>query len=75
MKNKLKRLLSELRGFKFVTTLVSVFKKIEREDKTKYDIFHTQKQKQLQIKVTLVMFFNQLRQTNKNFRKRFRMNN
>ena len=47
--------MSELRGFKFVTTLVLVLKKIESEDKTKYDTFiHTQKQKQLLIKVTLM---------------------
>ena len=31
--------MTELRGFKFVTTLVLVFKKIESEDKTKYDTF------------------------------------
>ena len=29
----------ELRGFRFVTTLVVVFKKIESKDKTKYDNF------------------------------------
>ena len=34
IKNKLK-LLSEFRGFKFVTTLVLVFKKVESKDKTK----------------------------------------
>ena len=33
--------MSELKEFKFVTTLVSVFKKIEREDKAKYDIFYS----------------------------------
>ena len=33
IENKLKKILSELRGFKFVTTLVLVFKKIESEDK------------------------------------------
>ena len=32
-------MLSESRGFKFVTTLVLVFKNIESEDKTKYDTF------------------------------------
>ena len=37
----LKKILSELRGFKFVTALVLVFKKIEREDKTKYDTFYS----------------------------------
>ena len=40
IKNKQKKLLSELRGFKFVTTLVLVLKKIESEDKTKYDRFY-----------------------------------
>ena len=40
IKNKLKKLLTKLRGFKFVTTLVLVFKKIESDDKTKYDTFY-----------------------------------
>ena len=35
--NKLKKLLTELKVFIFVTTLVLVFKKIESENKTKYD--------------------------------------
>ena len=34
IKNKLKKLLTELRGFKFETTLVLVFKNIESDDKT-----------------------------------------
>ena len=38
IKSKLIELLTQLKGFKFVTTLVLVFKKIESEDKTKYDI-------------------------------------
>ena len=33
--------MSELRGFKFVTTLVLVFKKIESKDKTKFDNFYS----------------------------------
>ena len=41
IKNKLKKLLTELRGFKFVTTLVLVFKKIESDDKTKYKAFYS----------------------------------
>ena len=46
IKNKLKKILTELTGFKFITTLILVFKKIEIDDKTKYYIFfHTQKQK------------------------------
>ena len=35
IENKLKKLLAELRGFKFVTALVLVFKKIKSDDKTK----------------------------------------
>ena len=34
--------MTESRGFKFVTTLVLVLKKIESDDKTKYDTFHSQ---------------------------------
>ena len=41
IKSNLIELLSELRGFKFVTTLVLVFKKIESKDKTKYDNFYS----------------------------------
>ena len=37
-KTKLIELLIHLKGLKLVTTLVLVFKKIESEDKTKYDI-------------------------------------
>ena len=40
IKNKLKNLLSEFRGIKLVTTLMLVFKKTEKEDKTKYDTFY-----------------------------------
>ena len=39
-KNKLKKILTKLRGFKFVTTLVLVLKKTESEDKAKYDTFY-----------------------------------
>ena len=38
---KLKQLLSELRGFKLVTTPALVLKNIESEDKTKYDTFYS----------------------------------
>ena len=41
IKSKLIDLLSELKGFKFVTTFVLVVKKIESEDKTKYDNFYS----------------------------------
>ena len=34
IKNKLKKLLSKLRGCKFVTTLILMFKKIEGKEKT-----------------------------------------
>ena len=38
IKNKLIDLLTEIKGFKFVTTLVLEFKKkIENDDKTKYN--------------------------------------
>ena len=33
--------MSELRGFKFVTTLVLEFKKIENDDETKYSTFYS----------------------------------
>ena len=41
MKSKLTDLLTQLKGFRFVTTLVLVFKKIKNEDKTKYDNFYS----------------------------------
>ena len=40
-KYKLKKLLSELKRFKFVRTLVLVFKKIKSKDKTKFDNFYS----------------------------------
>ena len=41
IKSKLIELLTQLKGLKFVTTLVLVFKKIETKiDKTKYDNFY-----------------------------------
>ena len=52
-------MLSESRGFKFVTTLGLVFKKIEREDKTKYGTFYSNSQKQLSKKVILMMYLSQ----------------
>ena len=39
IKNNLIELLTQLKRFKFVTTLVLVFKKIESEDKTNMTIF------------------------------------
>ena len=41
IKSKLIQLLTQLRGFKFVTTSVLVFKKIENKDKIEYDNFHS----------------------------------
>ena len=71
IKSKLIELLTQLKGFKFLTTLVLVFKKIESEDKTSITVFiYTQKQKPVPMKVTLIMSFNQsilqLHQTYKN---------
>ena len=41
IKRKLIELLTHLRGFKFETTLVLLFEKIESKDKTKYDNFYS----------------------------------
>ena len=41
MKSNLIELLSQLTAFKFVATLILVFKKIESEDKTKSDDFYS----------------------------------
>ena len=41
VKNKLKKILPQLRGFKFVRTLVLVFTKNDSEDKTIYDTFYS----------------------------------
>ena len=40
-KNKPIDLLSRLRGFKFLTTLVVEFEKIENDDETKYSAFYS----------------------------------
>ena len=40
-KSRLIELLFELKGFRFVTKLVLVFKKIESKDKAKYDKFYS----------------------------------
>ena len=53
IENMLIDLLTQLKSFKFETTLFLVVKKIESDDKTEYDTFHTKKQKQLLMKVTL----------------------
>ena len=40
IRSKVTDLLSELIGFKFIIMLVLEFKKIESDDKTKYDTFY-----------------------------------
>ena len=70
-------LLTQLKSFKFGTTLFLVVKKIESDDKTEYDTFHTKKQKQLLMKVTLWciwinLYYNYIKHT-KVFRKYFRL--
>ena len=49
IKNNLKKLLSELRGFKFVTTLVLVFKKKESEDNSKFYNFYSSSKAEITI--------------------------
>ena len=41
IKSKLIDVLTQSKGIKFVTKLVSVFKKIKSEDKAKYDTFYS----------------------------------
>ena len=45
IKSNLIELLTQLRAFKFVARLVLVFKKIDSEDKTKYDNFYSNSKK------------------------------
>ena len=74
IKNKLIDLLTELKGFKFVTTLALEFKKIENDGKTENSTFYlaskeeannmtpfiqTEKQKQILMKKTLIIYLNQ----------------
>ena len=47
IKSKLIELLTQLKGFKFVATLVSVFKKIYSEQKTKYDSFYSRSKSEI----------------------------
>ena len=60
IKQKLKKLLTKLRGFKFVTKLILMIKKKKLKIKKKMTHFfiHTQKQKQLLMKVILTMCLN-----------------
>ena len=41
IKNELVDLLTELKGFKFLTTLVLEFRKIQGDDKTQYSTFYS----------------------------------
>ena len=54
-------MLSKLRGFRFVTTLILEFKnkKIENDDETKLTTYSNSKQKQLLMKEMLVIYLNQ----------------
>ena len=60
IKSKLIELLTQVKGFTFVATLVLVFTKIESEDKAKYDNFYSSSKAEIIImKVTLKMCLNQ----------------
>ena len=52
MESKLTDLLTQLKGLRFVTTIVLVFKKIESEDKTKYNIFYSSSKAEIIINVS-----------------------
>ena len=51
-KSKVIELLSQLRGFKFVTTIVLVFKNIESKDKTKHGNFYSSSKAEIIIYVS-----------------------
>ena len=71
VKNKLKKILPQLRGFKFVRTLVLVFTKNDSEDKTKYDTFYSHSKAETIINESDIdgVFILQLYQTYKNIEK------
>ena len=50
-------MLTELRGFEFVTTLILVFGEITKESMTLF--VQTEKEKLLSMKVTLMVYLNQ----------------
>ena len=52
IKSKLIDLLTQLKDFKFMTTFVLVFKKIESGDKTKYDTFYSNSKAEIIINET-----------------------
>ena len=57
IKSKVIELLTQLKGFKFVTTLVleHLLKKIESEDKTKYDNFYSSSKAEIIINEKILM--------------------
>ena len=71
-------LLTQLKGFKFVTTLVLVFKKIEREDKTKFENFYSRSKSEVIVNegdiddVFQSVYTTIITEIKKIFRKRFR---
>ena len=57
--SKLIEFMTQLKGLKFVTTLVLVFKNIEIADKASMTVFiQAEKQNYLSMKVTLMKYFN-----------------
>ena len=74
IKNKLVNLLSELRGFKFLTILVAEFKKIENDDETKYSTFPSNSKAETSINEMMIysnQFILQIYQTYKHYLERF----
>ena len=67
-----KKLLSQLRRFKFVTTLVLVFKRIKSKDKTKFDNFYSTSNAEIIISESDIESDNYNKYT-KIFRKRLRL--
>ena len=79
IKSKLMELLIQLKGFKFVTTLVLVFKKIEREDKTKFENFYSRSKSEVIVNEGDIddafqsVYTTIITEIKKIFRKRFRL--
>ena len=60
IRGELKNLLTELKEFKFMITLVLEFKKIESDDETKYSTFYSSsKAETIIMRVILIMHLNQ----------------
>ena len=60
IRNELIDLLTELKGFKLATTVLSEFKKIENDNKTKYSTFYSYpKAETILTKVILMVYLNQ----------------